>query len=152
MKMLQHRALLSAVIGILGSLLLFNPAYAAEEYAIYSLDPEFEEITINKARQLYRGKAKRLNGKRIELSDWPENSAERENFYQLLLGKNTAQMNAHWAGISFSGKARYPREIESPSADSLVAWLNEKPNRIGYSPLSSVPQDANVLYIISSEK
>ncbi|MCF7502829.1 MULTISPECIES: hypothetical protein [Vibrio] len=149
---LSRRVVLPTAIGLLGSLLLFTPAHAAEDYAIFSLDSGFEEISINKARKLYRGKTKRLNGKRVELSDWPENSTEREDFYQLLLGKNAAQMNAHWAGLSFSGKARYPREIKQASADSLVNWLDDKPNRIGYSPLSSVPQNANVLYVISSEK
>ncbi|ARP40494.1 hypothetical protein [Vibrio syngnathi] len=151
-KTLQCKAVLTAAIGLLASLLLVNPAHAADDYAIFSLDSEFEALSINKARKLYRGKTKRLNGKRIELSDWPENSVEREKFYQLLLGKNAAQMNAHWAGLSFSGKARYPREIKTASTDSLVDWLNDKPNRIGYSPLSSVPENANVLYVISSEK
>ncbi len=151
-KTLPRRVVLPAVTGLIGSLLLICPAHAAEDYAIFSLDSGFEEISINKARKLYRGKTKRLNGKRVELSDWPENSTEREDFYQLLLGKNAAQMNAHWAGLSFSGKARYPREIKAASTDSLVDWLDDKPNRIGYSPLSSVPQNANVLYVISSEK
>ena len=149
---LSRRVALPTAIGLLGSLLLFTPAHAAEDYAIFSLDSGFEKISINKARKLYRGKTKRLNGKRLELSDWPENSTEREDFYQLLLGKNAAQMNAHWAGLSFSGKARYPREIKTASTDSLVDWLDDKPNRIGYSPLSSVPQNANILYVISSEK
>ncbi|WP_061017179.1 hypothetical protein [Vibrio splendidus] len=151
-KSLQCSVLLPAVLGLFGSLLIFNPAHATEDYAIFTLDTGFEEISINKARKLYRGKTKRLNGKRVELSDWPENSTERGEFYQLLLGKNAAQMNAHWAGLSFSGKARYPREIKTASTDSLVDWLDDKPNRIGYSPLSSVPQNANVLYVISSEK
>ena len=151
-KTLPRRVMLPVAVGLLGSLLLLSPAHAAEDYAIFSLDSGFEEISINKARKLYRGKTKRLNGKRVELSDWPENSAEREDFYQLLLGKNAAQMNAHWAGLSFSGKARSPREIKTASTDSLVDWLDDKPNRIGYSPLSSVPQNANILYVISSEK
>ncbi|MEZ9743801.1 hypothetical protein AB4320_03810 [Vibrio splendidus] len=151
-KTLPRRVMLPVAVGLLGSLLLLSPAQAAEDYVIFSLDSGFEEISINKARKLYRGKTKRLNGKRVELSDWPENSAEREDFYQLLLGKNAAQMNAHWAGLSFSGKARYPREIKTASTDSLVDWLDDKPNRIGYSPLSSVPQNANILYVISSEK
>ncbi|PTO68176.1 hypothetical protein [Vibrio splendidus] len=151
-KTLPRRVMLPVAVGLLGSLLFLSPAHAAEDYAIFSLDSGFEEISINKARKLYRGKTKHLNGKRVELSDWPENSAEREDFYQLLLGKNAAQINAHWAGLSFSGKARYPREIKTASTDSLVDWLDDKPNRIGYSPLSSVPQNANVLYVISSEK
>ncbi|MFA0055225.1 hypothetical protein [Vibrio echinoideorum] len=152
LKTLQCRALLSAVIGLLGSLLLISPVHAAEDYAIFSLDSGFEKISINKARKLYRGKTKRLNGNRVELSDWPENSAERERFYQLLLGKNAAQMNAHWAGLSFSGKARHPREIKTASINSLVGWLGEEPYRIGYSPLSLIPQNANVLYVVKAEK
>ncbi|MEZ9721024.1 hypothetical protein AB4354_06705 [Vibrio splendidus] len=151
-KTLPRRVVMSVVVGLLGNLLILSPAHAAEDYAIFSLDSGFEALSINKARKLYRGKTKRLNGKRIELSDWPENSAEREIFYQLLLGKNAAQMNAHWASLSFSGKARYPRELESASTATLVDWLDDKPNRIGYSPLSSVPKNANVLYVISSEK
>ncbi|MCY9863010.1 hypothetical protein OTK49_10710 [Vibrio coralliirubri] len=151
-KTLPRRVVLPAVTGLIGTLLLLSPAHAAEDYAIISLDSGFEKITINQARKLYRGKSKSLNGKRVELSDWPENSIEREHFYQLLLGKNAAQMNAHWAGLAFSGKARYPREINMASVDSLVEWLNDKPSRIGYSPVSSVPQNANVLYVISSEK
>lgn len=149
---LQRKMTGSALIGLFCVFAFISPAHATDDYAIFSLDAGFEAISINKARKLYRGKTKRLNGKRIELSDWPENSIEREDFYQLLLGKNTAQMNAHWAGLSFSGKARYPREIKAASADSLINWLNDKPNRIGYSPLSSVPENANILYTISSEK
>ncbi|KAB0289174.1 hypothetical protein [Vibrio fortis] len=149
---LQRQAVKPAALGLFGCLLLISPAHAVGEYAIFSLDAEFQEITINKARKLYRGKTKRLNGKRVELSDWPANTSERQDFYQLLLGKNTAQMNAHWASLSFSGKARHPKEIKAPNPENLINWLNDKPNRIGYAPLDSIPQDANVLYVISAEK
>ena len=151
-KTAPHSTVIPVMSVLLGSLLLFCPAHAAEKYAIFSFDSGFEAISINQARKLYRGKTKRLNGKRVELSDWPENSTERDRFYRLLLGKNAAQMNAHWAGLSFSGKARYPKEIKAASTDSLIDWLDDKPNRIGYSPLSSIPDNANVLYVISSEK
>ncbi|MUK61853.1 hypothetical protein GNP81_15040 [Aliivibrio fischeri] len=149
---LQQKMTNAVLIGIFYLFASISPVHAAEDYVIFSLNTEFQAISINKARKLYRGKTKRLNGKRVELSDWPENSTERKDFYQLLLGKNTAQMNAHWAGLSFSGKARYPREIKTASIESLINWLNDKPNRIGYSPLSSVPENANIIYTISSEK
>ncbi len=47
-----------------------SEALAADSYAIFSLDSNFDELNITKARKLYRGKTKRLQGKRIELSDW----------------------------------------------------------------------------------
>ncbi len=124
---------------------------AAESYAVFSFNSEFSPLTINKARKLYRGKTQLLQGQRIELSDWPATSAERAEFYRYLLNKNLAQMNAHWASLSFSGKARPPKVIANPSIDALITWMQEKPNRIGYAPASSVPGNARILCVVSSE-
>ena len=129
-----------------------SEALAADSYAIFSLDSNFDELNITKARKLYRGKTKRLQGKRIELSDWPDASSERSEFYRYLLNKNAAQMNAHWASLSFSGKARPPKVIDNSSMEALLEWMKEKPNRIGYAPVSSLPSNAQILYVVSSEK
>jgi site-specific recombinase XerD len=138
---------------VLGYLLSLNsPLYAAESYAIFSLNSEFETLSINKARKLYRGKTRLLQGERVELSDWPETSTERTEFYRYLLNKNLAQMNAHWASLSFSGKARPPKVIEEPNVDALLTWMKEQPNRIGYAPIHVLPSSARILYVVSSEK
>lgn len=131
--------------------LFSQPASAATNYAIFSLNSEFKPLSRSKARMLYRGKMKSLQGQRIELADWPQRSTERELFYQSLLGKDIAQMNAYWASLSFSGKARPPKEILSAEMGSLVIWLQEKPNRVGYAPLESLPSDANILYVLAVE-
>lgn len=127
-------------------------AFAATDYAVFTFNQDFDELSRSKARMLYRGKAKSLQGKRVELSDWPEASSERSEFYQSLLGKDVAQMNAYWASLSFSGKARPPKEIGNANVITLVAWLTEKPNRIGYAPLDAVPSEAKVLYVVSEDK
>lgn len=101
---------------------------------------------------LYRGKIKTLQGKRIELSDWPSGNQLKRNFYQQLLGKDLAQMNAHWAGLSFSGKARAPKELSNASIENLLQWLSEKDSRIGYAPLANLPKNVNVLYVVEKEK
>lgn len=126
-------------------------ALAAEQYAIFTLNDSIEQMSVLKARKLYRGKAKSINGQRFELADWPANSTEREEFYRYLLGKNTAQMNAHWAALSFSGKARPPKEISASEIESLIQWMEEKPNRIGYAPVDAIPTNANVLFVVSEE-
>lgn len=129
-----------------------SKAMGAEKYAIFTLDQEFAPLSISKARKLYRGKTKRLSGKKIELSDWPENSKERTEFYQSLLGKNTAQMNAHWASLSFSGKARPPKEMTQANTETLMQWMKQKSYRIGYAPLDHVPNEAMVLFIVEELK
>ncbi len=146
-----HRLIVCALV-----ILLFfsfeSRAFAANEYAVFSLNSEFEELTRSKVRMLYRGKAKSLQGKRVEISDWPESSVQRAEFYRFLLGKDTAQMNAYWASLSFSGKARPPKEIHTASVESLLSWLNENPNRIGYAPLELVPNDAKILLVVGKGK
>ncbi|EGU31243.1 hypothetical protein VII00023_19995 [Vibrio ichthyoenteri ATCC 700023] len=127
-------------------------AMGAEQYAIFTLEQEFTPLSVSKARKLYRGKTKRLEGKKIELSDWPESSEERAEFYQILLGKNTAQMNAHWASLSFSGKARPPKEMTTADVSALVQWMEKKSNRIGYAPLNHLPDDATVLFVVEEVK
>lgn len=129
-----------------------NPDLDNLPIAIFSIDPVFSELSQSKARKLYRGKTKRLDGKRVELADWPEHTTERVSFYHALLGKNPAQMNAHWASLSFSGKARPPKEIANADIESLLAWMSEKPHRIGYAPLNQLPDNATILYVVSREK
>ncbi len=151
-RAISLRALIPALIAFSMLIPFESKALAAESYAIFSLDSNFEALTVNKARTLYRGKTKRLQGQNIELCDWPEDSLERAEFYRYLLNKNIAQMNAHWAGLSFSGKARPPKVIDSSDMNALLTWMQSEPNRIGYAPLESLPSDAQILYIVSSEK
>ncbi|NLS12023.1 hypothetical protein HGP28_03840 [Vibrio sp. SM6] len=120
--------------------------YISEDYVIFTLDAHFSELNKSKARKLFRGKTKRLDGNKFELADWPKNSLVREDFYQALLGKNLAQMNAYWAALSFSGKARPPKELKGDNINALLTWMAAEPNRIGYAPLTKVPTDATVLF------
>ena len=152
---IRHRTPLVNLFITVVSLLLFALSpnlLAAESYAIFSLNNDFKQLSKSKARMLFRGKAKSLQGKRIELSDWPSNTENRQAFYQMLLGKDQAQMNAYWAGLSFSGKARPPKEMKSASIEELLQWLAQKDTRIGYAPLDALPDHVNVLYVIKKEK
>ena len=148
---MNHLILFFAIV-ISAFISLNSNAMAADQYAIFTLETEFSELSVSKARKLYRGKTKRLEGKRIELSDWPKDSSERADFYQNLLGKNTAQMNAHWASLSFSGKARPPKVMTSSEVSVLVQWMKEKSNRIGYAPLNHLPSEAKILFVVGEGK
>jgi hypothetical protein len=129
-----------------------NQTLAADTYAVFSLDQNFKPLSKNKVRMLFRGKVKRLQGKQIELSDWSETNAVRSDFYQILLSKDVAQMNAYWASLSFSGKARPPKVIKEDTIKALLEWLAQNKSRIGYAELDLLPSTANVLYIVKKEK
>ena len=126
-------------------------AYADTTYAIFSLNKDFKPLTKSKVRMLYRGKMKRLQNKKIELCDWSESHIVRSEFYQTLLRKDVAQMNAYWASLSFSGKARPPKVIKEDSMEELLQWVSAKKTRIGYAKLELLPKTANILYIVKKE-
>ncbi|WP_440874226.1 hypothetical protein [Thalassotalea sp. PLHSN55] len=130
----------------------YSNAQAHSRYAVFTLNDKFSALSINKVRMLYRGKVKMLQGEKIELCDWSENNQIRSEFYQALLGKDIAQMNAYWASLSFSGKARPPKVIKDDSINSQLKWLSEKSSRIGYAPIDALPEAANVLFIVTKER
>jgi len=123
-----------------------------DSYAIFTLNTTFSKLSKNKAKMLFRGKVKSLQGQHVELSDWSQDAPIRHHFYQQLLGKDIAQMNAYWAGLSFSGKARPPKKINEDNMNALIKWLEAQNNRIGYAPLKDLPKNANVLYVVEKEK
>jgi len=127
-------------------------ASATESLAVFTLTEDFKKLSKSKVRMLFRGKLKYLQGNKVELSDWPQSNSIRNEFYQELLGKDLAQMNAYWASLSFSGKARPPKELNKDSIESLLNWLSAKRFRIGYAPVSVIPEGANILYIVEKEK
>ncbi|WP_426359954.1 hypothetical protein ACPUVO_06990 [Pseudocolwellia sp. HL-MZ19] len=133
------------------SFIITSQAQANEALAVFTLTEDFNKLSKSKVRMLFRGKLKYLQGNKVELSDWPQSNSIRNEFYQELLGKDLAQMNAYWASLSFSGKARPPKEINQDSMEALLLWLSAKRFRIGYAPVSVIPKDANVLYIVEKE-
>ena len=127
-------------------------AAADNAYAVFTLNKDFKELSKSKVRMLYRGKLKYLQGEKIELSDLSLKNPARHEFYQVLLGKDIAQMNAYWARLSFSGKARPPKEITPDNIKMLLDWASEKKSRIGYASLDLLPSNAKVLYIVRKEE
>ena len=150
-KSIIHTLFIFCIVCIPFSFITTSQARASEALAVFTLTEDFKELSRSKVRMLFRGKLKYLQGKKVELSDWPQSNSVRNEFYQKLLGKDLAQMNAYWASLSFSGKARPPKEINQDSIEALVLWLSAKRFRISYAPLSIIPKDANILYIVQKE-
>lgn len=119
------------------------------EFAVFTLNSDLPPLSKSKARMLYKGKTKKLNGSiKIVLVDLPENSIHREEFYNILLGKSVSQMNGYWASLSFSGKGTPPEELSSDDIKDILEWLNNNPNGIAYAPIRDVPKNANILITV----
>lgn len=75
-----------------------------------------------------------------------ESSAIRAEFYKKVLEKEPAQVQAIWSKLTFTGKAKPPREYKS-SAEVKKA-IAESQNAIGYIEKSAVDDTVKVIATI----
>ncbi|MFZ5484565.1 MAG: hypothetical protein ACOZB0_10080 [Pseudomonadota bacterium] len=68
--------------------------------------------------------------------DLPGHHPDRARFYQLLINKSPAEVNAYWARLTFSGKTRPPPEARSVA--EATDWLARQEGAIGYLDRSRV--------------
>ena len=68
----------------------------------------------------------------------------RDQFYQKLAGRSSAQMKAVWARIMFTGKGVPPKELKS--AAEVKAFVASDPKAIGY--IDSADLDGTVKSVL----
>lgn len=88
-------------------------------------------------------------GKDSSLSpvDLPEASAEREQFYKKVAGKDAAQVKTIWARLIFTGKAQPPKETSGSAAAVKQVAGDEK--AIAYVDRSAVDSSVKVVYTVN---
>ena len=100
-------------------------------------------LSRSEAEQLYLGRRTTLeNGLSVSLIDLPS-GAVRNQFYQLLTGKNPGQIRAYWSRQVFTGRALPPRE--AASIEEARELLIAEPASIGYLPESGLDKRLRVL-------
>lgn len=62
--------------------------------------------------------------------DQEPNSEDRQHFYEKLVNKSVAEVNAYWARLLFTGRTRPPKTVEGPSA--VLEMVRSNPQAIGY--------------------
>lgn len=88
-------------------------------------------LSQDEAVDIFMGRYRQLpSGQPALPVDLPAADPDRGRFYRLLLNKDLAEVNAYWARLVFSGKARPPRQADS--SEAALDWLVRQPGAIGY--------------------
>lgn len=127
--------------------LLFSLSFfaQAELVVVASSSNPIHQIEKQDLIDVYMGRFNTLpSGQNVSTIDFPSNSKERDKFYLYLTGKSSAQINAYWARLLFTGRARPPLELESK--DAVVEHLIRHPNTIAYMKAEDVDSRLKVLY------
>jgi ABC-type phosphate transport system substrate-binding protein len=129
------------------SLLILSPAGNAvsQEIAVI-VNPAFDASALdqNEIKLIYTGKSTLLTP-----YDQPESSV-RQNFYQITTGRSFRQINAQWAKLVFSGRARAPDVLLNSKA--VRRTIASDPNGIGYIEKSAVDETVKVIMVLTPEE
>jgi len=96
---------------------------------------------------IFLGKTKNTpDGTRLIPVDQAEGSAISTEFYNKLLKKTPAQLNAYWSRLVFTGKGSPPQKVSSNT--DVIDLVAKDPSVIGYVNASAVTNKVRVLFSI----
>ncbi len=125
--------------------LLLPVAARADMVVIVSADSGIEHLTREQLINIYMGRYRKLPNDAVAAPlDIDGESAERRQFYSLLVGKSLAEINAYWAHLVFSGRTTAPEEVLSQQA--VLERVMRDPVAIGYVERKSLNGKVRVVY------
>ncbi|WDE13081.1 substrate-binding domain-containing protein [Thalassomonas haliotis] len=129
---------------IFASLFIFISNIAFAEIAVI-VHPENSSSLDKKAiKKIFMGKTKKFaNGNVILPMNASKGAPSRDNFNELAIGRTTAQVNAYWSKLVFTGKGTMPRELTSDA--EIIATVSANKGAISYVDASAVTDAVKVI-------
>lgn len=128
-------------------LLLLLPAgpVSAELVVIVNARCGVAAMSRNEVINIFFGRNRQFfNGIEAQPVDMIDSHPDRARFYDALVGKSLADINAYWSRQIFSGRMHLlPKKA---SADEVIKWVLSHPGGIGFVDLSKVDARVRVVY------
>lgn len=102
---------------LLLALLLLSLAARADLVVVVNADNPTPALSREEVIHIFLGRYRQFpSGQGAEPYDQPTDSPERNLFYERLVGKSQAQINAYWARLTFTGRTRPPPGRQQPGS------------------------------------
>jgi hypothetical protein len=129
-------------------LLLANLSVAsvamAEVVVVVDARSSLTSLSQNEVINIFLGRHRKFpTGEAAFPVDQPATSALRAEFYQKLVEKELAEINAYWARLYFSGKTNPPQPAASSA--EVIALVTGRPGTLGYIDRSQVDSRVRVV-------
>jgi len=119
----------------------------ADIVVIIHPDNPVETLSQRQVIDIFMGREVRFpNGATAIPVDQAPNSPVRERYYQQLIGKSIAQINAYWARLLFTGRATPPRVLGSNEA-VMDTVLNNR-DVIAYIDRADLTDQVKIIYTL----
>lgn len=102
-------------------------------------------LTREQVVDIYMGRSSTFpNGRPVIAFDLKSDQPIRTLFYQKLVGKSVAQINAYWARLLFTGSATPPMALKDSA--TMLHMVQENRDAIGYIDSAEVTGKLNVVF------
>lgn len=102
-------------------------------------------LTRHEVMNIFLGRYRKFfNGLEAQPVDLLDSNPGRALFYQALLGKELAEVNAYWSRQIFSG--RLPAPIRLRDDDEVLTWVVSHPGGIGFVDAMKVDARVKVVF------
>ena len=138
LKRIRH--LLVIVLLALPSL----PAWA-ELVVVVNVHCGVAAMSRNEVINIFFGRNRQFfNGIEAQPVDMLDTHPARARFYQALVGKDLADINAYWSRQIFSGRSQQPPKIAT--AEEVIKWVTSHPGGIGFIDLAKADARVRIVY------
>lgn len=127
--------------------LLFVSSYAksTEFVVVVNKSNTIDALSKREIIDIYMGRYLTFpDGETSKPLDLPAKSTLKNDFYLKLVNKDEQKINAYWARLLFSGRAKPP--TPSTSVEDAINKIAASQFAIGYIPLSQVTDAVKVVY------
>lgn len=125
--------------------LAFTLPAQAEIVVIVNPANPLSTLTREQLIDIYMGRSAHFpSGRTTWPIDLPDKSPIRSDYYDKLVNKSVAQINAFWARLMFSGRATPPHVLADPL--SVTQQVERNPDAIAYIDSKDVTDKVKVVY------
>jgi hypothetical protein len=144
MSYLNLRRYLSLYLPL--SMLIFSvSASTAEFVVVVNKSNSINALSKREVIDIYMGRYLTFpDGEMSQPLDLPAQSTLKNDFYQQLVNKSEQKINAYWARLLFSGRAKPPSQ--ATSVEDALNKVEASKFAIGYIPKSQVTDTVKVVY------
>lgn len=106
-------------------------------------------MTRNEVINVFFGRSRQyFNGVEAQPVDLVDSHPDRARFYNALIGKDVAEVNAYWSRQVFSGRLQPPTKVNS--AEEVIKWVSSRPGGIGFVELAKADARVRVVHEFGS--
>lgn len=112
--------------------------------AVVSAKSTITMLDKSQATDIFLGKVTHFPGGAVATPIDQQRLPIREEFYLMLANRSSAQINAYWSRMVFTGRGRPPQQVLDDAA--MKKTLAANPDAIGYIDTRDVDESVRVLF------